>query len=80
MERVIGNSRRAEDGWREAGESGAAEARRLRSVVQRARALLDLAANYHSRWRRILAGMSGGYTARGAPAPLHSQTRVSIQG
>ena len=80
MERLIGELDAGRIWMAQAGEIGVAEARRLRSVVQRARALLDLAANYHFRWRRILAGMSGGYTARGAPAPLHSQARVSIQG
>jgi hypothetical protein len=80
MERVIGELDAGRRWMAQAGEIGAAEARRLRSVVQRARALLDLAANYHFRWRRILAGISGGYTYRGAPAPLHSPARVSIQG
>jgi hypothetical protein len=80
MERVIGELDAGRKWMAQAGEIGNAEARRLRSVVLRARSLLDLAANYHLRWRRILAGMSGGYTARGAPAPLHSQARVSIQG
>jgi hypothetical protein len=80
MQRVIGELDAGRRWMSQAGEVGVAEARRLRSVVLRARALLDLAANYHFRWRRILAGMSGGYTARGAPAPLHAQGRVSIQG
>ena len=80
MERVIGELDADRRWMTQAGEIGVAEARRLRSVIQRARALLDLAANYHFRWRGILAGMSGGYTARGAPAPLHSHARVSIQG
>ena len=80
MERVIGELNAGRIWMAQAGETGVAEARRLRSVVQRARALLDLAANYHFRWRRILAGMSGGYTYRGAPAALHSEARVSIQG
>jgi hypothetical protein len=80
MERVIGELDAGRRWMAQSGETGVAEARRLRSVVQRARSLLDLAANYHFRWRRILAGKSGGYTYRGAPAPLHSQARVSIQG
>ena len=80
MERVIGDLRAGRPGMLQAGESGIAEARRLRSVVHRTRALFNLAANYHSRWRCILAGMSGGYTVSGAPAPLPSQARVSIRG
>jgi hypothetical protein len=80
MQRVIGELDAGRLWMAQAGETGVAEARRLRSVVQSARALLDLAANYHFRWRRILAAMSVGYTSRGVPAPLHSQTRVSIQG
>jgi hypothetical protein len=80
MERIIGELGAGRTWMAQAGETNVAEAHLLRSVVQRARALLDLAANYHFRWRRILAGMSGGYTARGAPAPLRSQARVSIEG
>ncbi len=80
MARVIGELDAGRKWMAQAGETSAAEARRLRSVIHRARALLDLAANYHFRWRRILAGMSGGYTYRGAPAALHSEARVSIQG
>jgi hypothetical protein len=80
MERVIAELETGRRGMAQAGEIGVAEGRRLRSVVQRTRALLNLAANYHSRWRGILAGMSGGYTARGAPVQLPSRARVSMQG
>ena len=80
MERVIGELDAGRKWMAQAGEIGIAEARRLRSVVLRARALLNLAANYHARWRGILAGMSGGYTVRGAPAPLPSRARVSFRG
>jgi len=80
MECVIGELDAGRRWMAQAGETGAAEARRLRPVVQRARALLDLAANYHAGWRGILAGMTGGYTVRGAPAPLPFSARVSIQG
>lgn len=75
MQRVIG-----ELGVERMAHADATEARRLRAAVQRVRALLDLAADYHFRWRRILASISGGYTVRGAPAPLASRVRVSIQG
>jgi hypothetical protein len=61
-------------------QNSVAEARRLRPVVHRARTLLELAARYHARWRGMLAGMSGGYTVRGAPAPILSRARISIQG
>lgn len=80
MERVIAELQAGRRGIAEAGESGVAEARRLRTLVHRARALLELAVRYHAQWRSILAGMSGGYTVRGAPAPIPSQARVSIQG
>jgi hypothetical protein len=80
MKRVIGELEAGRKGIAQGGESGAAEARRLRSVVHRARSLLELAARYHTQWRGILAGMSGGYTVRGAPTPILSQARVSIQG
>jgi hypothetical protein len=80
MERVIGELDGGRKWMPQAGEIGVEEARRLRSVVRRARALLNLAANYHGRWHCILASKTGGYTVRGAPAPLPSKTRVSIQG
>src|SRR5580698_2974785 len=78
MERVIAELQAGRRAIAEAGENGVAEARRLRSVVLRARTLLDLAARYHTHWRSILAGMSGGYTVLGSPAPILSQARVSI--
>src|ERR1700684_2391691 len=65
MERVIGELDAGRRWMAQAGEPGVAEARRLRSVVQRARALLDLAVNYHFRWRRIPARMSRGHSAPG---------------
>ena|ERR1700678_2487278 len=80
MERVIGELDAGRKWMSQAGEIGVTEARRLRSVVHRARALLNLAANYHNRWHSILASMSGGYTDRGAPAPIPSRARVSFQG
>lgn len=80
MERVIAELEAGRSWIAQAGESGVAEARRLRAVVQRVRALLDLAANYHAQWRGILAAMSGGYTVWGAPAPIRAQSRLSIRG
>lgn len=80
MERVIGELDAGRKWMPQAGEIGVEEARRLRSVVRRARALLNLAANYHSGWQGVLASMTGGYTVRGAPAPLPFKARVSIQG
>lgn len=80
MQQVIAELDAGRKWMAHAGEGGIAEARQLRSVVRRARALLDLAANYHTRWRSILAGMSGGYTVWGAPTPIRSQPRLSIQG
>ena len=80
MERVIEELTAGRKQMGPADKIGIAEARRLRSVLHRARALLNLAANYHGRWRCILAGMNGGYTVRGAPAPLPSRARVSIRG
>jgi hypothetical protein len=80
MERVIPELQAARSGIAQAGADGVAEARRLRAVVHRARSLLELAMRYHAQWRSILAGMSGGYTMLGAPAPILSQSRVFIQG
>ena len=80
MEGVIGELNAGRKWMAQAGEIGFEEARRLRSALHRARVLLNLAANYHNRWRHILASMSGGYTVRGAPAPIPSRTRVSLQG
>jgi hypothetical protein len=56
------------------------EALRLRAAARRVRFLLDLAAQFHSRWRDILAAMCGGYTAAGAPVALASRGRISISG
>jgi hypothetical protein len=56
------------------------DARRLQITVRRARALLDLACRFHCGWQRIVAGMSGGYTFRGTPAPLAARARVVMRG
>jgi hypothetical protein len=80
MQRVIGDLENNRQWIAEAGEIGIAEARRLRPVVRRARALLNLAANYHDRWFHLLSGMSGGYTLRGAPAAPRLQSRLSLRG
>jgi hypothetical protein len=80
MERVTGELWASRNWMAQAGATGVAEARRLRTVVRRARSLLQLASDYHTRWRGILAGISGGYTARGVPAPILARVRVSIQG
>jgi hypothetical protein len=55
---------------------GAAEARRLRALMQQARMLLELAARFHARWRDIVATSSGGYTALGSPAELTTRART----
>jgi CHAD domain-containing protein len=80
MERVTSELMAGRQWMAQAGELGIAEAHRLRVVIRRARALLELALSYHTRWRDILAGISGGYTARGAPAPILARVRVSIEG
>lgn len=59
---------------------GPDEARRLHSAAAKARLLLDLAARFHARCRDIVAAMSVGYTAHGAPASLATRGRVSISG
>jgi len=55
---------------------GAAEARRLRILAQRARMLLELAARFHARWRDIVATSNGGYTPYGSPAELTTRART----
>src|ERR1700729_3323248 len=80
MLRVITQLDTGRKGMVQIGEEGAVEARRLRATVHRARTLLNLAARYHTQWRSILAGMSGGYTVLGSPVPILSPARVSIQG
>jgi DNA repair ATPase RecN len=80
MGRVVAELEAARRDISQAGELAAAEARRLQPVIHRVRSLLELAARYHSRWRQILAAMSGGYTVMGAPTPIRSQARFSIQG
>ena len=56
------------------------EAQRLRAGARKARLLLELASRFHARCWDILAGMSGGYTAKGAPAALSLRGRVSLSG
>jgi hypothetical protein len=56
------------------------EARQLRAGARKARLLLDLASRFHARCWDIMAGMSGGYTAHGAPAALSLRGRVSLSG
>jgi hypothetical protein len=59
---------------------GIEEAQRLRTGARKARLLLELASRFHTRCRDILAAMSGGYTALGAPAALSVRGRVSVSG
>ena len=46
------------------------EIRRIRALAHKARFLLDSAARFHTRWQAILAGMTAGYGAAGAPAAI----------
>jgi len=57
-----------------------AEACRVRVVVGQAGRLIETAAAFHHRWGLLLATRSGGYTSGGAPAQLHGQGRISLQG
>jgi hypothetical protein len=56
------------------------DAKRLRARAHKARLLLELASRFHARCRDILAGMSGGYTAQGAPAALSVRGKLSVSG
>lgn len=64
--------------WR--GTVSPEQVKRLRATARRARLLLQLAAQFHSRWHNILAGMAAGYTAQGTPANLESRRRISVSG
>jgi hypothetical protein len=55
-------------------------AKRLRAGARKARLLLELASRFHARCRDIVAAMSGGYTAQGAPAALSVRGRISLSG
>jgi|SRR5579863_889025 len=58
----------------------AAEAYALRAALERARQLLESAADYHCQWHRILRSMTAGYNAAGAPAALAAANQVSLRG
>jgi len=69
-------------GWRGmAGDRRAGEeARRTRKALQHARRLLENAVNFHRRWQRMRAAMTGGYQADGTPGQFSSPSRILVKG
>jgi hypothetical protein len=57
-----------------------AEARSLKTALERARRLLESAADHHRRWSRALGSLVGGYTARGEAAAVARPGRMLLQG
>ena|SRR5579872_3428340 len=58
-----------------------AEAMTLHASVERARQLLESAANFHHGWQRILRALAAsGYNATGTLTPLCTQGRFFLQG
>jgi len=56
------------------------QTRDLRSAIHRARHLLELAADYHLHWQRVLQSMAAGYTSAGETAPFSARGRLSMEG
>jgi hypothetical protein len=63
-------------GDRRAGE----EARLTRKALKHALRLLENAANFHGRWQRMRAAMTGGYQADGTPGQVSSRARIFVRG
>lgn len=63
------------------GRLAAEEAQLTRRVVKHTQRLLENAANFHARWQRIRATLSGGYQADGAPSQMRCAVRrISVEG
>ena len=72
----------SQSGWQKAAGDRLAgeEARLARKTLGRAGRLLGNASNFHARWQRMRAAMSGGYQADGAPGQLRCPTRIFVEG
>jgi hypothetical protein len=57
-----------------------AEARGLKTALERASRLLDSAADHHRRWSRVLGALVGGYTAQGEAAAVTPPSRTILRG
>jgi hypothetical protein len=55
------------------------EAWRVRRSFVRAARLLESAVRFHENWAAIRGAMTGGYTNRGEPAPVVTETRVFLE-
>jgi hypothetical protein len=55
------------------------EAWRVRRSFVKAGKLLASAARFHSDWLSIRGALTGGYTDRGAPAPVRHTGRICIE-
>jgi len=54
-------------------------AAKLRRSCQRARTLLEAAGRFHFNWLAIRGALTGGYTDRGEPAPVHHSGSISLE-
>ena len=57
-----------------------AEARGLKTALERARRLLESAADHHRRRSRVLGALVGGYTAQGEAAAVTPSARMVLRG
>ncbi len=57
-----------------------AEAWNLKRAVRRAGKLMDHAAEYHARWRRVVGGQLEGYRPGGEIAPIAHPPSICLQG
>ncbi len=83
---VLADTARLLREWRDQRAAGAGDpaairkAQNLRTAVRHAARLLEGAADYHTRWNRILGAMSSGYTSSGAAPPPARVGRVLMRG
>jgi len=82
LERAVGELAEFRLQWREqpAGPGARSMARAVRAEVWRSARLLESLAGFYRGWERILGTMSGGYTARGDPAPVARIGRLCCRG
>ena len=74
--------KRARELWGQTppGRAELAKTKRIMAKAGMARRLLENAFDYQAGWQRILAVMSGGYTAEGGPVPLNHARQISVTG
>ena len=66
-----------QDGWNPECHE---EWKKLQAELVRFGMLLENAAGFYAGWLRLRGSLSGGYTARGEPAPVEPAARFSAEG